>query len=536
MTTNPSRPSSRLDPPYTQGAPLLAINGVCKAFGENKANEDISLHLVRGEILSLLGENGAGKTTLMNILFGHYVADAGSIFIDGKPLPPGSTQAAIRAGIGMVHQHFALADGLTVLENIILGTGSLWRWRDDRPFARARLQELMDAVGLSVDLDARIDTLTVGEQQRAEILKVLYRDARVLILDEPTAILSPQEAHSLFNTLRALVARGLAVILISHKLEDVLKVSDRIAVLRDGQVVGVVPATTAKHEQLVELMVGRPVKAVVHTPCPAGEVVCRLKGVHVQAVKGRDRLVDINLTVRAHEIIGVAGIAGNGQSMLANVIYGMARPQLGDIYLYGKKYATPQEIIDAGVGRICEDRLGMGVIAGMTVAENMASSRRRGAVFARRGWRIDAAAVHAGATKHIARFDIRCRGGDQSVAELSGGNIQKLILGRELDGHPRFILAHQPSRGLDAGAISFVHQQLQKARDSGAGVLLISEDLDELLALSDRIAVMYEGALSAPMTRDQVTVPKLGLLMSGQVLGAGAQVDDGCEIGGSYAH
>ncbi|MEM7047976.1 MAG: ABC transporter ATP-binding protein [Pseudomonadota bacterium] len=504
--------------PPSGGVPLLVAEGICKTFGEHRANDDISLRLAAGEILCLLGENGAGKTTLMNILFGHYVADAGTITVAGQPLPPGSTQAALRAGIGMVHQHFTLAGGLTVLENVVLGTQSLWSLRDVRANARVRLQTLMNDVGLRVDLDALVDTLPVGQRQRVEILKVLYRQARVLILDEPTAILSPQECDGLFTTLRALAARGLAVILISHKLEDVMRISDRIAVLRDGRLVGEVAAAKAKRDDLVRMMIGRSLTQVSKGTSEGndqdtGEPVLVLRKVSVR--KGRDRLCDVSVSVRQGEILGIAGISGNGQSLLADVIYGLVRPDQGEVRLYGEAISSTQQVIDAGVGRICEDRLGTGMIAGMSVAENAASTRRRIPPFARWGWYIDNRAVRARAQDYQQQFDVRCRHIGQPIAELSGGNIQKLILARELADQPRFILAHQPSRGLDAGAIAFVHECLIQARKQGAGILLMSEDLDELLALSDQVAVIFEGTLSAPLARDEATVSRLGLLMIG---------------------
>ena len=493
---------------------VLEIVGVTKRFGSLLANDDITLSLAEGEILALLGENGAGKTTLMNILFGHYTADEGHILVRGETLPPGSPDAAIAAGIGMVHQHFTLADNLSVLDNVILGRESLWRVRQDKKRGRNHILKMARDFGLEVDPDALIADLSIGERQRVEILKALYGDAQVLILDEPTAVLTPQETDSLFETLRRLVGQGRSVVIISHKLHEILSVSDRVAVLRRGAVVGTVNTHEADRDSLAELMVGRAVVRPKAEPMEPGEEVLRLHKVSL----GSAKLDSIELSVRAHEIVGIAGVSGNGQADLANLISGLARPSSGHITLFGKGPArlTPQSVVAAGVGRIPEDRHAMGVIGAMTVWENLSSEDIRRPPASRFGFFIDKPAARARAERLIEAYDVRCKGPDAETGLLSGGNIQKLILARALSRDPKLILANQPVRGLDEGAIAYVHERLLAARSRGAGILLITEDLDELMALADRVAVMYRGRLSESIAVGDVTVPELGLMMAGQ--------------------
>ena len=493
---------------------VLEIVGVTKRFGSLLANDSITLSLDEGEILALLGENGAGKTTLMNILFGHYTADEGHILVRGEILPPGSPDAAIAAGIGMVHQHFTLADNLSVLENVILGRESLWRVRQDKARGREHILKMARDFGLEVDPAALIADLSIGERQRVEILKALYGDAQVLILDEPTAVLTPQETDSLFETLRRLVDQGRSVVIISHKLHEILSVSHRVAVLRRGAIVGTVKTGDADRDSLAELMVGRSVVRPKADPMEPGEEVLRLDGVSL----GAAGLNAVNLSVRAHEIVGIAGVAGNGQVDLANVISGLARPASGHIELFGESPArhTPQSVVAAGVGRIPEDRHAMGVIGAMTVWENLSSEDIRKPPASRYGVLIDKPAARRRAEELIEAYDIRCKGPDAETGLLSGGNIQKLILARALSRDPKLILANQPVRGLDEGAIAYVHEQLLAARRGGAGILLISEDLDEIMALADRVAVIYRGALSESFAVSDVTVPELGLMMAGQ--------------------
>ena len=498
--------------------PVLAFKNITKRFGTLIANDDISLQVEPGEILALLGENGAGKTTLMNILFGHYQADEGVIEIDGRPLPPGSTDAAIHAGIGMVHQHFTLADNLTVLENITLGAESLWSWRQDKSAAKDKLARLAEAFGLAVDPDALVADLSVGERQRIEILKALYRDSRILILDEPTAVLTPGETDQLFSTLKALTANGLAVIFISHKLHEILAISDRVAVLRTGKLIGTVETSAANRHQLAEMMVGREVIRPKLEPVAAGDTVLHIEGLCLKGEGGRPLLDDVDLTIRAHEIVGIAGVAGNGQRELADVLSGLRHDYAGRVDLLGKsiKGAGPRQLVKRGVGRIPEDRQARGVIGEMAVWENLASEDLRSEAFSRAGFFIDKKAAADRADHLIEAFDIRCKGALAETRLLSGGNMQKLVLARALAPEPAFILANQPVRGLDEGAIAYVQTELLAARQRGAAILLISEDLDELITLTDRLAVIYQGQLSEALPTTGRTTSELGLLMAGQ--------------------
>ncbi|GEO36938.1 sugar ABC transporter ATP-binding protein [Skermanella aerolata] len=493
---------------------VLRLAGVTKRFGALVANDDISLELRRGEVMALLGENGAGKTTLMNILFGHYVADEGSIEAFGKPLPGGSPKAALAAGICMVHQHFTLADNLSVLDNVILGTEPLWRFRSDRGAAAAKLSALAERFGLTVDPAAPVGSLSVGERQRVEILKALYRDARILILDEPTAVLTPQESERLFSTLKLLTAEGLGVIFISHKMNEVMAASDTVGVLRGGKLVAIRRTAETDRSELAELMIGRTLKAPAVEPMEPAEPVLTLAGVTVRAARGM--LDRADLVVRRHQIVGIAGVSGNGQAALADLVSGLGVPDDGRLEVFGKPVvvAGPLEMVKRGVARIPEDRHATGLVGDMAVWENLIAERVRLPEFSRLGFlRRDAA--RARAREVIKDYDVRCPGPDAVSRLLSGGNMQKLILGRTLSYKPGLILANQPTRGLDVGAVAYVHEQLLAARKAGAGVLLISEDLDELLALADQVAVIHRGRLSPPMPRAAVTICQLGLAMAG---------------------
>ncbi len=501
--------------------PILRLEGITKRFGELVANDHIGLELHAGEILALLGENGAGKTTLMNILFGHYLADAGTIEVAGpdgvpRPLRPGAPRAALEAGIGMVHQHFTLADNLSALDNILLGTEPLLRPISRRLEARAKVQELMTRSGLDFEIDAPVRALSVGERQRVEILKALYRDARILILDEPTAVLTPQEADELFGILEALAAQGLAIVFISHKLGEVLALSRRIVVLRAGRVVAELATAEAERAQLAELMVGRTVPTTVREPLPPGRPVVELERIDVEGARGRRLLSEVGLVVREREIVGIAGVAGNGQAALAGLLSGLVRPTRGALRVLGEDagHWAPATFPERGVARIPEDRERHGVIDEMTLWENLALADRHGPEVQRWGW-LRRAAMRERAGRIMAAYDVRAPGPDARVGLLSGGNMQKLILGRELERDPAFILADQPTRGLDVGAVADIHRRLLAARARGAGILLISEDLDELLTLADRIAVMHRGRLSAALPTEQLSVQALGLMMGG---------------------
>jgi ABC-type uncharacterized transport system ATPase subunit len=500
---------------------VLSLEGITKRFGKLVANDGLDLRLERGEILALLGENGAGKTTLMNILFGHYVQDEGVVRVAGaddelRLLPSGSPGAALAAGIGMVHQHFALAENLTGLDNIRLGTEPLLAW-GGRARARQRVQQIIAESGLDVDLDRPVASLTVGEKQRVEILKALYRNVRVLILDEPTAVLTPQESEGLFAILRRLAENGLGVIFISHKLGEVLAVSHRILVLRGGRKAGELLTANADRRAIADLMVGKAVAAVQRVPALPGEILLEFDDVHLRQASTRQSLRNISFALRAGEIVGLAGVSGNGQGAVAALVSGLAVPDSGTLRLHGKPVtqADPRALVMAGVARMPEDRQHDGVVGTMSVADNIAIEEVRGRDFSRAGL-LDRRAMQARATSAIADYDIRCPGPDAEARLLSGGNVQKLILARVLEREPRVILANQPTRGLDVGAQAEIHRRLIAARDRGAAVLVISEDLDELFVLADRFLVAHAGEISDAGPADALDRGAVGLLMAGQ--------------------
>ena len=497
---------------------ILAMRGMTKRFGPLLAADSIDLDLYRGEVLALLGENGAGKTTLMNMLFGEYTPDAGEVRVrhpggEEEILPPGQPQAAISARIGMVHQHFTLAENLTVLDNILLGTEPLFSPKRSRRRARARLHRLMETSGLNAPLDVRIRDLSVGERQRVEILKALYREARILVLDEPTAVLTPQEADSLFAAIRDLVGDGLSVIFISHKLREVLAFSDRIMVLRHGRRMGEMPTSEADAGGIVRMMVGEEQARVDRTAGKPGAPALALAEISVPASRGHRGLFDVSLTIHEGEILGIAGVAGNGQSTLAQITSGLLQPVQGTISIGGRdvRRLSPARALREGIGRIPEDRHQDGIVADMSVAENLVIERLDSPEIQRQGI-LRRSAIAAHARTLIDAHDIRGPGPQARTALLSGGNIQKLILARVLGAQPGIILANQPTRGLDVRAASEVSRRLIEARDRGAGVLLISEDLDEILALSDRILVMHNGRIAETGSRDRAVI---GAMMTG---------------------
>lgn len=501
--------------------PVLELAGITKKFGDLIACNDVSLRLHQGEIIALLGENGAGKTTLMNILFGHYVADQGRVSVghDGRALQrlkPGSPMAALNAGIGMVHQHFTLAENLTALDNIMLGTESSWSLWQDREAAIYGLQALMRDCGLHVDLDQPTGTLTVGERQRVEILKALYRGCHILVLDEPTAVLAPQDAAQLFKTLQHLARQHVGIIFITHKLAEVRAIADRLCILRNGKLVADWAPNNVSDDQIAEMMVGRmidePAKAAIQPGAPL------LEFGHVSLTQGRSRLDDISLAIRAQEIVGIAGITGNGQRSLASLVAGTAQPDAGELRLFGTKIKRndPAAMIRAGIGRIPEDRHRHGIVGDMSVWENLLLETCRDDQRWNRLGIIAAGDAQQFAADTVQKYRVRCPSVTARAELLSGGNIQKLILARMFEQRPRLILADQPTRGLDLGAVMFIHEKLLEARAMGAGILLISEDLDELLTLADRIHVIFRGQLSKALPADMLNPAKIGLLMAGQ--------------------
>jgi len=494
--------------------PVLTIEGVSKRFGNTVANDNISLTLAKGEIVALLGENGAGKTTLMSILFGHYVPDSGRILVDGAELPRGKPRAAIRAGVGMVHQHFSLAPNLTVLENVMTGTETLWSLRSQTGAARKKLMAIAERFGLKVDPDARLGDLSVGEQQRVEILKALYNDARILILDEPTAVLTQIEAERLFATLKEMAAQGLSLIFISHKLDEVMATADRIVVLRGGKVEAERRATETNKAELAELMVGHRVTRPTREASTPGEIALEARDITVK-IGDVERLKKISFRLRAGEILGIIGVSGNGQAALGQILSGTLARTSGELLLFGEPIDNPDvaEIIGAGIGRIPEDRNRDGAIGEMAIWENAVLERLPS--FSKHGL-VDRRAGMAFAQEIIDTFDVRGGNPASRTRLLSGGNMQKLILGRNLHERPRVLVAAQPARGLDEGAVAAVHGRILEARRQGTAVLLISEDLDEVIALADRIQAIVGGKLSAPIDADEANARALGLMMAGE--------------------
>jgi simple sugar transport system ATP-binding protein len=496
--------------------PVLEIEDVSKRFGTNLANDDISLTLAKGEIVALLGENGAGKTTLMSILFGHYMPDAGRILIDGTELAQGKPRAAIRAGVGTVHQHFSLAPNLTVLENVMTGTERLWSWRSGTSAARKKLLSISQRFGLKVDPEARLGDLSVGEQQRVEILKALYNDARILILDEPTAVLTNIEAEKLFATLKEMARQGLSLIFISHKLDEVMAAADRIVVLRGGKMVCERKASETGKAELAELMVGRRVTRPVREPSTPGVLALEAADITVK-IDGVERLKSISFRLREGEILGIIGVSGNGQTALAHLLSGTLSRASGDLLLFGEPIGNlgVADVVGAGIGRIPEDRNEEGVIGEMEIWENAVLERISSGAFSHHGL-VNRTAGMAFAREIMEGFDVRGGNPSSRTRLLSGGNMQKLILGRNLHRRPRILIAAQPARGLDEGAVAAVHARLLEARRQGTAVLLISEDLDEVIALADRVQAIVGGRLSPPVEAEAADARKLGLMMTGE--------------------
>jgi general nucleoside transport system ATP-binding protein len=497
--------------------PVLELRDITKRFPGIVADDHVDFDLRDGEVHALLGENGAGKSTLMNIVYGLYHADEGEIRVNDEPVRIHSPKDAISRGIGMVHQHFMLIPVMTVAENIVLGdeptkAGDIL----DYGAARKRVADLSRQFGFAIEPDARVENIGVGQQQRVEILKALYRHADILILDEPTAVLTPQEANELFEILRTLTREGLSIIFISHKLNEVLEIADRITVLRRGKKVDTVPRAGATEERLARMMVGREVLLRVDKP-PAtpGEPLLKVDDLHVLGELGLGAVNGVSFDVRRGEIVGLAGVDGNGQSELVEALSGLRKVEAGTVRLAGRDVtgASAHDVLHRGLGHIPEDRQRRGLVLNFSLAENLALHDYDAEPNARFGWLFPRRLVQR-ARGILRQFDVR-GGGPQTLASaLSGGNQQKVVVGRELSRDPQVLLAAQPTRGLDVGAIEFVHRRLVEARNGDAAVLLVSLELDEILSLSDRILVIYEGRIAGEYPPD-VSEEELGLAMTG---------------------
>ena len=496
---------------------VVSMRGIVKRFPGVLANDHVDFELRRGEIHALLGENGAGKSTLMNMLAGLYQPDAGSIEVHGKPATLGSPRQAIQAGIGMIHQHFMLVPSQSVTENILLGLRHP-RFRLRLAENERRVAELGEQFGLKVDPKAKIWQLSVGEQQRVEILKMLYRGADILILDEPTAVLGPNETEQLFKTLRDMTTQGKSVVFISHKLQEVKAIADRVTVLRRGRVTAAdVPASGTSTAELARLMVGRNVLFLVERePQQAGEVVLGVDDLYAENDRGLPALQGVALQVRAGEIVGIAGVAGNGQRELAEVITGLRRSTRGQVRLNGENLANQpvRRAIERGLAHVPEDRTHVGSAPGLSLTDNLIMKQYQQAPIGR-GWRLDAREAEVFANRLKQTFEIRAPSVDIQARLLSGGNLQRLILAREIAARPKCMVAMQPTQGLDVGAVETVHKLLLEQRKQGVAILLISEELDELLGLSDRIYVMYDGKIVGEV--DDGDIDRIAQLMTGSV-------------------
>ena len=500
-----------------QQAPLVEMRGISKAFATVRANAGIDFDVRPGEVHTLLGENGAGKSTLMNILNGLYIPDSGTIRVKGENRRFSSPRDAIAAGIGMVHQHFMLVQVLTVWENMIMGLPGLEAILPKKTVIK-RIQDISTRYGLGVEPEARVWQLSVGEQQRVEILKMLYRRAEILVLDEPTSVLTPQEVHHLFNTIRQMTAEGHGVVFISHKLDEVMEISDRITILRKGEVVETLSGRNVSKEELAEKMVGRKVVfAVDKTVLNLGETVLETDGVCALNDRGLPAVRNLSLSIREGEILGIAGIAGNGQRELCEALSGLRPIQFGRVILMGVDMtgAHPMEFFKAGVGYIPADRKGTGLVGSMNLRENFNLKNFWRKPYSR-GIFLSWENVAGETGRIVERFGVATPGLGVPVRNLSGGNQQRLMLGRELSGTPRLIVAMQPTWGLDVGATEFVRDQLLRQRERGAAILLVSEDLEEVMALSDRLAVIHKGEIMGVVDDPRgVTEEELGLMMAG---------------------
>ena len=499
--------------------PILNVFSITKTFGNLIANDNITFEVNKGEVLAILGENGAGKTTLMNILFGHYTPDKGKISFEGQQMTFGNTGNAISLGIGMVHQHFTLAENLTVLDNIIIGQQSLLNLSLPRKAAKQKLTKLSESFGLPIDPDSLVVNLSVSEKQRLEILKTLYRNCKLLILDEPTAALTPQETETLFKTIRKMVSLGLSVILISHKLNEILSVSDRIIVLRNGKVVGQTKTSGANRNTLAKMIVGKTVNYPKKEKLILGNEFMRIENISCHpSNESNSGLSNVNLKLNGGQILGIAGVAGNGQVTLAKVLAGHAKPNKGKIFINNKliNSISPKSFMNHGIAYIPEDRNKDGLVGDMSVWENsVMTETNRIDISNKFGWMNEANCLNQ-ANDICDVFDVRTQSIFQPARLLSGGNVQKLLIGRWLSRNPKILIACQPTRGLDEGAIASVQKLLLSSRSKGNAVLLITEDLDELLSISDYISVMYRGKISNQIETNKLNRLKVGLMMAGE--------------------
>lgn len=498
--------------------PILELRGITKRFPGVLANDHIDLTLEAGEIHALLGENGAGKTTLMNILYGLYQQDEGEVIVRGQKIEIHSPSDAIAAGIGMVHQHFMLVPVFTVTENVMLGEESIrFGGLLNRSEAADKIRQISEQFGLQVDPDARVEDLPVGVQQRVEIIKLLYREADILILDEPTAVLTPQEADELFKIMHSLVERGKSIIFITHKLREVLDASDRITVIRRGKVIGSTLPAEADQNKLAEMMVGRAVQLEVdRTPAKPGEVVLQVEDLVVLDERRQAAVDGVSFEVRAGEVLGIAGVQGNGQTELVEALTGLRPAQSGRVALLDREitHSSPRQITETGSAHVPEDRQRDGLILDFPIADNLILNTYYQPPFSR-GAVLNGPEILRHANELIQEFDIRTPGAFTTAGSLSGGNQQKLIVAREFSRPIKLLIASQPTRGLDVGSVEYIHGRIIQKRDEGCAVLLVSSELDEVMGLSDRIAVMYRGEIVDILQADEATKEGVGLLMAG---------------------
>ncbi|OUD08990.1 heme ABC transporter ATP-binding protein [Marivivens niveibacter] len=505
----------------TEQSPAIELKGISKAFGPVQANKDISIRVMPGTIHGIIGENGAGKSTLMSILYGFYKADSGEIFINGKKTEIPDSQAAISAGIGMVFQHFKLVENFTVLENVILGVEDGFLLKPSLNKARKELRQLAEEYELNVDPDAVIENIGVGMQQRVEILKALYRRADILILDEPTGVLTPSEADQLFRILGRLREEGKTIILITHKLREIMDITDTVSVMRRGEMTATVKTAETNPSHLAELMVGRKVLLQVDkAPAQPGEIILDVKNLNVTDEQGVHRVKDVSFNIRAGEILGIAGVAGNGQSELLEVLGGYC-VATGDIFMNGEPIdltgdkSDGQSRRERGIAHVPEDRHREGLILNFSAWENTAFGYHKDGKYQKNGVLMDNAAIVQDTAEKMERFDVRPPNPMLAAKNFSGGNQQKIVVAREIERNPDLLLIGQPTRGVDIGAIEFIHKQIIALRDQGKAILLVSVELDEIMSLSDRIAVMFDGKIMGERLPDETNTQELGLLMAG---------------------